>query len=189
MSQQAFLAEIAGLLGATAIPFMVAGSYASSYHGKPRATNDLHPVIDPTAEQLDAFLSAVGKRYYVSAEAAREALARRSMFNVIDFAAGWKAELIIRKDRPFSVEEFQRRQPANLHGCQLALASAEDVILSKLEWAKITPSERQLQDALNVAVAQWASLDQQYLRKWSLVLAVTDKLDAVLQAAAQAQSP
>jgi hypothetical protein len=48
-------------------------------------------------------------RYYISPESAREALARRSMFNVIDFDEGWKADLIVRKDRPFSIEELRRR--------------------------------------------------------------------------------
>src|SRR2546423_709510 len=106
MSQEEFLTQIAQLLEAAAIPFMVAGSHSSSYHGQPRATNDVDFVIDPTSEQLDRFLALLGDRHYVSPAAAREALSGRSMFNVIDFAEGWKADFIIRKDRPFSVEEF-----------------------------------------------------------------------------------
>src|SRR6202011_581115 len=121
---------------------------------QPRATNDLDMVIDPTADQLEAFVASLGDRYYVSPAAAREAFARRSMFNLIDFGSGWKADLILRKERPFSVEEFRRRREAVLHGCRVAIASPEDVILSKLEWDKITASERQVQDALNVAVVQ-----------------------------------
>jgi len=82
------------------------------------------------------------------------------MFNLIDFSSYWKTDLIVRKDRPFSIEEFSRRQPRIVHGISLPLAAPEDVILTKLAWDKITPSERQRRDALNVAVLQWTRLDK-----------------------------
>jgi hypothetical protein len=183
MTQDDFLGEMARRLAAAGIPFMVAGSYASSYHGQPRATQDVDFVIDPTVAQLDAFLGQMGNPYYVSPEAAHEALRRRSLFNVIHFAEGWKADLIIRKDRPFSVEEFGRRQTAPLPGHAQPLASAEDVILTKLEWNRISPSERQVRDALNVAVAQWPRLDQGYLRTWAADLGVAGALEDLLREA------
>jgi hypothetical protein len=185
MTQEEFLTDIAQSLETVAIPFMVAGSHGSSLHGQPRATNDVDFVIDPTLEQLDRFLALVAGRYYVSPEAAREALARRSMFNIINFDDGWKADLIIRKDRPFSIEEFGRRQMRTLYGSSLPVASAEDVILTKLEWDKITPSERQVKDALHVAVVQWSTLDQNYLRRWAPLLGVAEKLEEVLRLAGE----
>jgi hypothetical protein len=183
MSQEAFLARIGERLEQAGIPFMVAGSYGSSFHGQPRATNDVDFVIDPSAQQLEAFLSVLGDKYYVSAESAREALRNRSMFNIIDFAGGWKADLIVRKDRPFSVLELQRRQAGTLHGRSMPIATAEDIILSKLEWNKITPSERQVKDALNVAVVQWAKLDRTYLRAWAPALDIAEDLEKLLRAA------
>lgn len=189
MTQEDFLAEMARRLEAAGIPYMVAGSHASSYHGQPRATQDVDLVIDPSPQQLDAFLSLLSDPYYVSLEAARDALGRRSMFNIIHFGEGWKADLIIRKDRPFSVEEFRRRQAGELHGHALPLASAEDVILTKLEWNRISPSERQVRDALNVAVAQWPRLDRDYLQAWAVDLGVTEMLEELLrQAEALARS-
>src|SRR5262249_7801892 len=131
------------LLGTAGGPFMVAGSLASSYHRQPRATMDIDLVIDPTAEQLERFLVLLGEDEYASPESAREALQKRSMFNVIDLNGGWKADLIVRKDRPFSVAEFARRQAGAVGGQTLPVASAEDTILAKLEWDRITPSERQ----------------------------------------------
>src|SRR5262249_1074259 len=137
--------------------------------------------IDPSPQQLDELLSHLSEPYYVSPEAAREALRRRSMFNVIHFAEGWKADLIVRKDRPFSAEEFRRRQPGHPHGRSLPVVSAEDVILTKLEWNRISPSERQVRDALNVAVAQWPRLDRAYLRTWAADLGVMDALEELLR--------
>jgi hypothetical protein len=187
MSQEALLAHLAGCLETAGIPFMVAGSHSSSFHGHPRATQDVDLVIEPTAEQLDRFLALLGEQYYVSPEGAREALQHHSMFNVIDFAEGCKADLIVRKDRPFSVEEFSRRQSATLYGRVLPVASAEDVILTKLEWDLITPSERQVTDALNVAVVQWPRLDREYLRRWAPALGVAEKLGELLKRAEELQ--
>lgn len=183
MTQEEFLVWMAQALEAAGVPFMVTGSHSSSHHGQPRTTNDVDLVIDPTPEQLTRFLNLLGNRYYVSHEAARQALANRSMFNVVDFDDGWKADLIVRKDRPFSIEEFRRRLPRMLRGQSLPIASAEDVILTKLEWDAITASERQVQDALNVAVVQWPTLDRAYLRQWAPALGVAEKLEVLLRRA------
>ena len=103
------------------------------------------------------------------------------MFNIIDFKTGLKADLIIRKNRAFSVEEFARRQQGTILGMTTSITSAEDVILSKLEWDKITPSERQVRDAVNVAKVKGAALDVDYLRKWAADLGVSDKLEEILR--------
>ncbi len=122
------------------IPYMLTGSAASSFHGVPRATQDIDLVIAPTAEQLRAFVGDLSKgAYYASLDAALDAQRQRSQFNVIDMKTGWKLDLIIRKSRPFSIAEFERRAPVDVHGLRLFVASAEDVILSKM--AKIGSTE------------------------------------------------
>jgi hypothetical protein len=189
MTQEEFLARVARLLDSAGIPFMVVGSQSSTYHGHPRATLDVDFVIDPTPEQLATFLGLLEESFYVSPEAARSALERRSMFNVLSFDDGWKADLIIRKDRPFSIEEFRRRQSGTLYGTAVSIASAEDVILSKLEWNTLTPSERQVQDALGVAVTQWPRLDLAYLRRWAPILGVQERLEEILGQAEALQPP
>jgi hypothetical protein len=66
----------------------------------------------------------------------------RPLFNVIDLATGWKIDLIIRKSRAFSQEEFGRRQLVSVQGLPLYVASAEDVVIAKLEWSKLAQSQR-----------------------------------------------
>lgn len=187
MTQEEFLVRMARCLEEAGIPFMVAGSHGSSFYGRPRATHDADLVIDPTPQQLGRFMDLLGSDYYVSRPAAEDALRRRSLFNVIDFTSGWKADLIVRKDRPFSAEEFRRRQPVRLYGRSLPLASPEDIILTKLEWNRITPSERQRTDALEVAVACKDTLDRAYLRHWAPSLGVAEALEELLRHADAAQ--
>ena len=189
MTQEEFLHQMAQLLESAGIPFMVGGSHASGHHGIPRSTLDVDIVIAPTPQQLAAFLASLPEDYYAAPTAAQQALRRRSMFNVIHSAAGWKADLIVCKDRPFDREQFRRRRIVTLYGNPVPTASAEDMILVKLEWNRITPSDRQWQDAFNVAVVQWPNLDQAYLRHWAAELGLIAQLEELLRQAEQVQPP
>jgi hypothetical protein len=168
---------------------MVCGSYGSAIHGLPRATHAIDIVIAPTPSQLEDFLARLSNDDYVSPEAARAALQSRRMFNVIDTLSGDKVDLIVCKDRPFSAEELSRRMQVTYAGISLWVASPEDVILSKLEWARAGDSERQFRDALTVAIAQAGRLDLEYLGRWATRLGVPDLLERLLRLAAEAGSP
>jgi hypothetical protein len=182
-SQVDFLEKLIKKLDQQNIPYMLAGSVSSSLHGQPRATNDADIVIAPAEEQLIAFLKSLGDDYYVNPDAARDAFKSNSVFNVIDIQNSWKADIIILKNRPFSTEEFQRRQKANIMGLDAWVVSPEDVILSKLEWAKNSKSGQQLQDALGVATVQYDHLDRDYLHKWAKELQVESSLEELLKQA------
>ncbi len=156
------------------IPYMVAGSHASSYHGEPRTTNDVDLIIDPSKAALDAFVAALpADRFYVSPEAATDAFRRRGLFNVIDPQTGVKVDLVLRKNRPFSVAEFERRQPAQIFGTAVFVATREDTILAKLEWALLGESERQLRDVAGIIAMSGAALDRAYIERWAPELGLT----------------
>ena len=88
------------------------------------------------------------------------------MFNVIDPASGWKADLIVRKDRPFSRVELERRQATDFFGLPIHVATVEDVILSKLEWAKLGGSARQLEDVRTLFRLRSNDIDTNYIERW-----------------------
>jgi len=187
-TQREFLGRLIRFLNEVGIPYMVTGSLGSSFHGRPRATQDADVVIDPTEDQLRSFIALLGQDHYVSQDAASEALRRRTMFNVIDLQGGGKADLILPKDRPFSRQEFERRYQIDVMGQKIWVVAPEDVILSKLEWMKGRKSDVQYSDALGVAVTQWQSLDLEYLRRWAEELGVEPMLnDLLTEAAEQAQ--
>jgi hypothetical protein len=162
--------EVAG------VPYMLTGSLASSYHGIPRTTQDIDVVIAPTAEQLGPLLREfAGPEYYVGTSAPREALARRGQFNVIHSPSGWKIDFIMRKKRPFSDKEFERRMSVDLFGATLFITSAEDALVSKLEWAKLGESERQIEDAAGILSAQGEHLDRNYVEHWVSQLGLAEQ--------------
>ena len=150
--QHELLAKVVEALDAAGIKHMVTGSFASTFHGEPRMTQDINV----------------------------SATERRGMFNVIDVTTGWKADLIIRKDRAFSEEEFRRRLPVRIADVATYVASAEDTILSKLEWSAKSGSERQLRDVVSVIQVQRTTLDFDYLEHWATELGIADLLQMAL---------
>jgi hypothetical protein len=175
VSEGGSLRRIIEALDACGIAHMLAGSFASTHHGVPRTTHDIDLVIDPTREALDRFaLGLDTERFYVSVEAARKAWRRRGQFNVVDLSTGWKSDLILRKDRAFSREEFMRREQVSIFGVPVFVASAEDTILAKLEWARRGESERQLRDVVGVLEMQGALLDRSYIERWAAELGVEE---------------
>lgn len=142
-------------------------------------TRDIDIVIDPTEESLRKFVEQFDRtRFYVSD--AQSALLRRDMFNVVDTETGWSADIIIRKDRPFSVREMGRRQAVTLSGVDTFVASVEDTILAKLDWARDSESTRQFEDVVAMVRAQRDQLDMIYLRAGAEELHVQDALTRAL---------
>jgi len=169
------LRRLVRILDQHGIPYMLTGSMATSYHGRPRATHDADIVIDPTDQQLELLVHDLSTDFYVDPAGARMALDQRRQFNAIETQHACKIDLIIRKDRPFSLEEFRRRQRVDLAFDQpVAIVTPEDAILSKLEWArKSGDSERQIRDAAGVLEINPA-LDRVYIERWASELGVSD---------------
>lgn len=165
--------RIASALDQAGIAYMLSGSFASAYYGSPRSTQDIDLVIETTPAQLRSFVQGLpSAEYYADLDAALEAHKRQSMFNVIDLASGWKVDFIIRKSRAFSVEEFRRRQLTQLSDGPLFVASAEDVVVSKLEWSKLGQSRRHIEDVAGILGRRRESLDLSYIERWIVELAL-----------------
>ncbi|MBK7154217.1 MAG: hypothetical protein IPH72_20965 [Sandaracinaceae bacterium] len=178
-----FVLAMTTWLDRAGVPYMLAGSFASTLHGRPRSTQDVDIVIDPTESTLQAFLHELpADRAYVDRRTALRALASRDMFNVIDLETGWKADLIIRKARSFSVREFERRRAEEWSGLSITVVTPEDTVLSKLEWCRLSGgSERQLADVAGVVVSSGAALDRPYIEQWLDELRVRAEWARVLE--------
>ncbi|HVT43819.1 MAG TPA: hypothetical protein VMT00_05465 [Thermoanaerobaculia bacterium] len=167
MTVDDFFARLISALEHSGVPYMITGSYASAAHGIPRATNDIDIVIAPTKKSLVALLREFpDQKYYADELHALDALERKSQFNVIDFTTSWKADFIIRKNREYSEVEFARRRRHSIAGLSVELASAEDVLISKLESAKLGDSERQIEDGAGIIRRQGDFLDREYVERW-----------------------
>jgi hypothetical protein len=184
MSAAEVLRRITAALDRAGIAYMLTGSFAGAHYGVPRSTQDIDLVIAANPGELRTFVQSLPNgEYYADLNAALEAHSRESLFNVIDLATGWKIDLIIRKSRAFSREEFSRRQLVNVQGIPLFVASAEDVVIAKLEWSRLGQSQRQIEDVAAILRLRGESLDRSYLEKWASELNLNEELsDAARQA-------
>jgi len=167
MSYVEVLRSIVPRLEQTEIPYMITGSIAAAYYGLGRATYDLDIVISATADKLKKLIELLPKeQYYAMLQDALDAQRHHSMFNVLDTSSGWKIDFILKKPAPFHEEAFQRRLAVIFEGVTTSVISAEDLIVSKLDWAKMGESERQVRDAAIVLEKRRHKLDLPYIEKW-----------------------
>lgn len=174
MTQADVVVHVIAILDDIGLEYMIAGSFASNYHGVPRMTQDADIVVDARGPTILALVERLAPDFYVSEDAARQAVRTRGMFNAIHLDTGFKVDVILKKSRPFSDAELARRQPGSLAGKPAVFATAEDTILTKLEWAKQGQSERQYQDALQLAQLQVTRLDWAYIEHWAQALGIDD---------------
>ena len=166
MSVSDVFQRITAALNKAGILYMVSGSFASSYYGSQRSTRDIDLVIEATPSQLRTLAEGLhGDQYYFELDSALESMRRQSLTNIIDFATGWKIDLIFLKSRHYDREAFRHRQPIKMHDVDLFIASIEDTIISKLEWSKMGQSQRQLEDVAVMLQAESGALDRSYLYK------------------------
>lgn len=167
------------------IPYLTAGSLASSLHGLPRSTIDIDLVADLKPAHVVPVLAALGHEYYVSEEAMREALRFGTSFNAIHLATAVKVDVFVAGRDPFDAERLMHRQRirvrTDLPG-ELFVDTAEHTVLRKLEWYRRggEVSDRQWTDVLGVLRVQRGRLDQSRLKTWAQRLGVTDLLERAL---------
>jgi len=167
VSLTAFLKTVVGILEESGVRYMLTGSLASAYYAVPRATQDLDVVIEAEESDIEKIVEGLAEAgWYVDRDAALEAHRTRGQFNAIDPTSGWKADLIVRRDRPYSRVEFERRQQVSLFDVEVAIASLEDVLIAKLEWSQLGDSALQRRDVTQLLERAWDQIDQAYVATW-----------------------
>ncbi len=159
--------EIVAALDQAGVPYMVVGSFASNLYGTGRGTQDIDLVVSADADRVRALLNILPKtQYYFDVDTAVEASKRKSMFNILDMERGWKIDIIFEKPTPFHQQAFLRRTAAQIEQVLLFAARAEDVIISKLEWAKMGGSLRQIEDVAGILKVQESALNYAEIERW-----------------------
>jgi hypothetical protein len=163
-------------LEAAQLPFMLTGSFAMAYYGKPRMTRDLDIVVSMNEDDVRGLVAALSPDFYVDADSVRSAVISQRLFNLMHLGTSMKVDLIVRKGSEYRQVEFARRQPVDISGVKTWIVSREDLILSKLVWAKESASELQRRDVRSLLDE---SMDQAYLDRWAVRLGVADALAAI----------
>jgi hypothetical protein len=180
MTERELLVDCLCRLNRVGLTYYLTGSMASNYWGIPRTTHDLDFVIQIPPSAVPAVVREFSGDYHIDEAAVRAAYEPPHQFNAIDTRSALKVDFWLPKPAPFDREMLKRRVRATLFGEPAWIATAEDIILHKLIWNKITPSERQLGDAAGVVAVQKGKLNTDYLKKWAAELGVSEELEKLL---------
>lgn len=156
------------------IAYMLTGSMALVYYAMPRTTVDIDIVIEFSIGDADRFIKEFEPDYYIPHGRIRDAIYRHKMFNILHQKTIIKVDCIISKNDEFQQKAFSRRKKINYAGFDVWIISREDLILSKLNWAKNTRSEIQLRDVANILRNGY---DENYVESWAKKLNLKDLLE------------
>ena len=180
MNEQQLLADCLRRLNRTSVTYYLTGSMASNYWGIPRTTHDLDFVVQLPVAAVPRIIQEFSGDFYIEEAAVRAAYQPPHQFNAIDTRSALKVDFWLPKPEPFDREMLRRCVRVTLFGEPAWISTAEDVILHKLLWNRITPSDRQLGDAAGVVAVQAGALDESYLRQWAQELKLTGELERLL---------
>ena len=178
IEQLEFVKQIAKRLDAADIRYMLTGSMAMAIYAVPRMTRDIDLVIECHLEDSPTITQIFKADCYVNEDSIRNAVIRRSTFNIIHNEWMVKADFIVRGDEEYRKLEFDRRRRFDIEGTPIWVVAPEDLILSKLEWSKESSSALQQRD-VQVLVEAVTDLDWSYLESWAVALGVKVLLDQV----------
>ena len=131
---------------------------ATNFYTTPRMTRDIDLVVELGEMDVGRVITLFQDDYYIDRDMVQQAVKTRSMFNMIN-------QTLVVKDSAYRQEEFSRRRRIIVDGESVTMVAPEDLILSKLEWAKASRSQRQLDDVRNL-LRSVQSLDRAYLNRW-----------------------
>jgi hypothetical protein len=175
------ISQLASALERAGIPYVIGGSVASSVRGIVRATFDVDVVARIGVGQTDGLAAALGPDWYADADQMRASIVAGRAFNIIYLPFTQKVDVFP------ATKEFHRSQLARAtkvaipflgDAAEYPVASAEDILLAKLQWYRMggEVSERQWSDIAGI-LAVAPDLDAAYLRTWAVRLGVEDLLD------------
>jgi len=152
-------------LNKAGIPYMVSGSIAANYYTVPRMTRDIDIVIELKQDNIDRFVSLLEDDFYVNREMIADEVSRMGIFNLIHNRYVIKVDFIIKKPSAHQKAAFSRRKEILIEGSPMWFISAEDLVISKLIWAKNSHSEIQLKDVRNL-IKTVDNIDLKYIENW-----------------------
>jgi hypothetical protein len=156
------------------LPYLVTGSLATIAYGEPRLTIDIDVVVRLPGGAVDRLCSAFPEaEFYVSPDAVRDAVRRKSQFNILHPRSGLKVDVMVADDSDFNASRFSRSRTLAISASgEAVFASPEDVILKKLEYYREGGSDKHLRDIAGVLKIMGEELDLRYLDTWARRLGV-----------------
>lgn len=183
MTEEDVLIQTIELFDGLKIPYALTGGLAVSFYGHPRSTHDFDLILQfpPDKKTTKQLLTLFDKDFYISEAGIIDAVLHKTMFNIIHHETGLKIDLWIMKDSEYDREAFGRRIRQPALGIDVWILSAEDMIINKLLWYKISDLQKHYNDAKGIYEVQGTKIDRKYLIKWAAQLSIFDILKEIIK--------
>lgn len=180
MTEQELLVDCLRRLNTAQIPYMVVGSMVSNFWGVPRSTHDIDFVVQFQLPDVPKFMKAFEEQFFIQEHSVRAALRPPYQFQALDNRSALKVDFFSVPQDEYDRVRFERRLSIRLFGEAAFIARPEDVILYKLRWYCISPSDRQLSDSAGILAVSQSAIDFPYLSHWAERIGVASVLDKLL---------
>lgn len=164
----AALRTVSERLDGAELAWMLTGSIAVNFFTVPRSTQDIDLLVALTPEKTQELLAAFATDFYIDADEVTKETKRGGMFNLIFLPTFTRIDFIVLNENAYETEKFRRRKRVLFEGIPVWMITAEDLILSKIQWIQQVFSEKQAQDIR--ALLQTPDLDLSYLQSWKTQL-------------------
>lgn len=157
-------------------------------YGQSRTTRDIDIVTRlPLGNVHDVCRKFQPPGFYVSEDAAFEAVRSHTMFNIIENESGLNVDVVIPQTTAFERSQFKRaRRLVTAPGYDPFFGSPEDVIISKMRFFKMGESDKHLADSAAIVRVQADDLDRGYVEHWARHFDLMDIWQAILKRVEQA---
>jgi hypothetical protein len=181
VTEEQLLVDCLRRLEAAGIDYMLVGSMAGNYWGVPRSTHDIDFVIEYDAAEVEAIVAAFQDDFFIQEVSVKLGLRPPYQFNALDNRSALKVDFFRVAGDEYEFTRFARRHRVTLFGQPAWIAAPEDVLLHKLRWHEISPSDKQLTDARGIYLVSGEVLDRDYIEHWAAQIEVTDLLRSILE--------
>ncbi|MCU1328140.1 MAG: hypothetical protein JWN34_3510 [Bryobacterales bacterium] len=168
------------------IRYAVGGSWASTFYGEPRFTNDVDILAEFTVENVAGFLKGLPDAFFADADEAQVAIRAGRPFNVIYMPMAFKFDFFPAGAFALGVQELDRAvflNESGLSGSPVPFVTPEDILIAKLDWYRAAGevSEVQWRDIRGIVVGTGGRLDHEYLRRSAETLGIRDLLERAVR--------
>ena len=161
--------DISERLDAADIGYMLTGSMVMNCYGLPCVPRNLDFVVALRPADAELMARLFSPDYDISREAVDRAIAQQTFFNLVHRKSRIQVNCIVCQQNKYRLTEFNRRQLIKFENFKTWIVSKEDLIISKLHWARKSLSPMHLRDVRNLAAT---GCDTSYIERWTRALGI-----------------
>jgi hypothetical protein len=166
MNPQEATAAVIDAMDALQVPYMLVGSLSCNYYAIPRSTQDADFVVQLAPGAISSLASRLGDAFQLDRQMSFETVTATTRYVLRLIDGTFTVELFLLSDDAHDQQRFARRRRGRILDRDVAIPTAEDVVITKLRWSHAGHRTKDLDDVRNVVAVQGDQLDWDYVHSW-----------------------